>query len=118
LRRRAAELDALESVEDDSPAFAVTLLADAVAVEAPDGADAAAAQQDLAGGAPLAEPSAEVLVREMHLMDPTAVAVASVADMAAAQHALAADDGNGAIPAGEVTEIELETTMAPLPSQR
>ncbi len=100
LRRRAAELDA-EDAAALSPAPDTT-------VWTPD---------------PHPLPRVDVLVREIHLVggdtQPDALAVPAPAPAPAAPSGdtlAGALDGSG-IPAGEVTELELDTTLAPLPPQ-
>jgi tRNA(adenine34) deaminase len=99
LRRRAAELDAEE---------------DAARLPAP---DTQVWSPDLQ-----ALPSADVLVREIHLVEgdtQPAELTASLptGEVSVGDTAAGGLEPSSGIPAGEVTELELDTTLAPLPPQ-
>jgi tRNA(adenine34) deaminase len=131
LRRRGAELDALDAAE---PAERVDPTEPAVHTDTADAATAHGAAAAFAPDRPMAgamdastpsqdtshgDPSAAVLVREVPLAQPSAAAAAPGETAPAGQVATAgAGHGPADIPAGEVTEIDLETTMAQLPATR
>jgi tRNA(adenine34) deaminase len=99
LRRRAAELDA-----EDAAALSPSV---ETLVWTPDHH---------------ALPSSDVLVREIHLVEDDAqrnppARPAPAGGASGHDRAAAGSDAAPGIPAGEVTELELDTTLAPLPPQ-
>jgi tRNA(adenine34) deaminase len=127
LRRRAAELDAQEA-EDTAARLALRQ------PPAPDAeeSDLAHDAHEVAGASahmPLMRDG--LLVRELHMVEPlaptstvtststsTSTPAADSADPASDVTISADGSASGGIPAGEVTELELDTTLAPLPSGR
>lgn len=100
LRRRAAELDAEEAAALNPSAAGVVWTPESQPVL----------------------PSADVLVREIHLVDaePQVAPVAAPVEVRPPDSRDRVDSGPdtvSGIPAGEVTELELDTTLAPLPPQ-
>ncbi|MFM2065686.1 MAG: hypothetical protein RLZZ584_595 [Pseudomonadota bacterium] len=113
LRRRAAELDAQEAEE---AAARLAVLHQRSSLQA------ACTAEDAGASASMPLQSHGLLVRELHMQDvdkpadaatPPAVAPEEPGTVRPADAAALPD-----IPAGEVIELELETTLAPLPASR